>query len=160
MKLFRLALLAVLLVSALSPPLHAADAAPVVVGQAQVSGKLVPCYQIDNATVVCTTDLAQFRKKLSWVPGQHPWTTIILAVSAVALIYLFCGLNFVDEWDRRPMKRFGKYIGSLDPGVSWREPLTTRTIKIRNPYDGVDDLYHRLEVEHHSIEALDTIAKS
>lgn len=142
MKLFRLALVAALLVFTVSPTLHAADTVPVV-GQAQVSGKTVPCYQTDNTTVVCTPDIAGFHGR-SWIPATmlsiSPAGWYVGAFLFCVLIYLFCGLNIVDQWDRRPMKRFGKYTGTLGPGGAWREPFTTRaidTVSIRDQFEGL-----------------------
>lgn len=48
-----------------------------------------------------------------------------LSVCAAALLvwYILVGVNVVKQWDRRPVLRFGKYIRTLEPGLSWVDPL-------------------------------------
>lgn len=54
----------------------------------------------------------------------------VLVVSIVAFVfiagYLLAGLTIVDQRERRPVLRFGKYLRTLGPGVRWIEPLTNK----------------------------------
>jgi regulator of protease activity HflC (stomatin/prohibitin superfamily) len=54
-------------------------------------------------------------------------TNIILAFLGLSLfIYILSGLNIVNEWERAPVIRFGKYLRTLGAGVRWIEPFTNR----------------------------------
>lgn len=50
-------------------------------------------------------------------------------LALAVLIYFLKGINIVQEWMRRPVLRFGRYVATLGPGFSWCEPFTTRTLE-------------------------------
>jgi regulator of protease activity HflC (stomatin/prohibitin superfamily) len=43
--------------------------------------------------------------------------------------WFIAGVNIVDQWMRRPVLRFGRYIRTLGPGFSWTEPFTCRRLE-------------------------------
>jgi regulator of protease activity HflC (stomatin/prohibitin superfamily) len=59
-------------------------------------------------------------------------------------IYLLNGINVVNQWERKPLKRFGRFVGTLGPGIHWREPFSTRVISTIDIRDQVDSVYSRL----------------
>ena len=38
-------------------------------------------------------------------------------------VYAICWINIVNEWERRIVMRFGKYVRTLGPGISFVEPI-------------------------------------
>lgn len=52
-----------------------------------------------------------------------------LLVGLVAGFYPLSGLVVVQEWERVPVMRFGKYVRTLGPGMCWLEPVTQRTLE-------------------------------
>lgn len=56
-------------------------------------------------------------------------TVIFSIVGLLALVWLLCGINIVNEWERRPILRFGRYVRTLGPGFSWTEPFTHRRLE-------------------------------
>lgn len=62
-----------------------------------------------------------------------------------AVIYLISGIYIVDQWNRVPVKRFGKYVRTLGPGFSWMEPFSTSSIDTISIKDNVDDLHECLD---------------
>lgn len=57
---------------------------------------------------------------------ENNWGMILVTV--VCILYLMSGLCIVSEWERVPLMRWGKYVRTLEPGVAWVEPLSTKTI--------------------------------
>lgn len=47
-----------------------------------------------------------------------------LPVYFVGLVvpYLLCGINIIDQWNRRPVLLFGKYVDTKGPGFCWVDP--------------------------------------
>jgi len=66
------------------------------------------------------------------------WRWVLLAV--VVLIYVLKGVVIVKQWERIPITRFGRYVGTLGPGLSWIEPFTTRRLDPRPIQDVVYSL--------------------
>lgn len=62
------------------------------------------------------------------------------ALLVAGLLYLLSGINIVNEWERRPVLRFGKYVRTLGPGLSWTEPFTNRRLEDIAVNDEVWDL--------------------
>jgi regulator of protease activity HflC (stomatin/prohibitin superfamily) len=73
------------------------------------------------------------------------------------VIYAICGINIVDQWERKPYKRFGKYKGTLGPGFTWLEPFSTRVIDTITIRDSVDDLYESLNINPGSVQTHDNV---
>jgi regulator of protease activity HflC (stomatin/prohibitin superfamily) len=65
--------------------------------------------------------------------------------SLIVIIYLLKGLHVVDQWEVKPTKRFGKYVGNLTTGIAWREPFSTRIIDTIDMRDIVENLFSRME---------------
>lgn len=62
----------------------------------------------------------------SIIPGMLGIGTFLIA--AIAL-YLVNWVHAVNEWDRRPVLRFGKYIKEVGPGLAFVEPLFYTTLE-------------------------------
>lgn len=58
--------------------------------------------------------------------------------------YLLKGLHVTNEWERKPMKRWGKYFRTLEPGITWAEPFSSRIIETVEINDQVDNVYVEL----------------
>jgi regulator of protease activity HflC (stomatin/prohibitin superfamily) len=67
----------------------------------------------------------QFTFKSLFSDGDSP-NIIPLSIYAMALVawYLLSWINVVNEWNRRPVMFFGRYVRTLGPGISLVEPLT------------------------------------
>lgn len=68
------------------------------------------------------------------------YAKVVVPLLAV-LIYIISGIRIVDQWERKPLKRFGKYICTLGPGFNWNEPFSTSVIDTISIRDNVDDLH-------------------
>jgi regulator of protease activity HflC (stomatin/prohibitin superfamily) len=55
-------------------------------------------------------------------------------------IYFFCGLNIIDQWNRRGVMRLGKYAGNIGPGLCWIDPAFCRIVEEVSLRDEVWDL--------------------
>lgn len=62
----------------------------------------------------------------------------------IMAIYLLSGLHITDQWDRRPLKRWGKYTRTLGPGITWAEPFSNTIIDTIDMKDQVDNVYAEL----------------
>jgi regulator of protease activity HflC (stomatin/prohibitin superfamily) len=58
--------------------------------------------------------------------------------------YLICWINFINEWERRPYLRFGRYAGTAGPGPVLIEPIFNK-ILADVP---VQDVVEEVPVEH------------
>lgn len=76
------------------------------------------------------------------------------AVMATVAIYMACMVNIVNEWERRPVMRFGRYSKTLGPGISFLEPLTYSTLPDVSLQDQV------LEVEVENLQTHDNVGIS
>jgi regulator of protease activity HflC (stomatin/prohibitin superfamily) len=73
------------------------------------------------------------------------WIYVVYGVGLlIALFYVCSGFFVVDQWERLPMKRFGKYTETAGPGIHWYEPISTSAIDTISIRDQVDDLCDRL----------------
>jgi regulator of protease activity HflC (stomatin/prohibitin superfamily) len=62
----------------------------------------------------------------------------------VVVLYVLSGIKITNQWERRPIKRFGKYIRTLGPGFAWVEPFFTSVIETVDMQDQVDSVYQEL----------------
>jgi regulator of protease activity HflC (stomatin/prohibitin superfamily) len=53
---------------------------------------------------------------VEWVDGR--WLAVFLL-----LCWAFAGIHIINEWERRPVLRLGRYVGTAGPGLVWIEPL-------------------------------------
>lgn len=58
--------------------------------------------------------------------------------------YISSGLHVTDQWERKPMKRWGKYLRTLGPGITWAEPFSSKVIETVNVNDQVDNVFGKL----------------
>ena len=75
----------------------------------------------------------------------------------VVVFYFFAGLHIVDQWERKPVKRFGKYVTTLGPGITWLEPFSSRVIDTVDIRDQVDNIYEWLKIKPTSIQTHDNV---
>jgi len=61
---------------------------------------------------------------LGFLESSWPWLLAVILLS----LYLSSGLHFIEQWNRHPVMRFGKYVGTLQPGPQWIEPFTNRVL--------------------------------
>jgi regulator of protease activity HflC (stomatin/prohibitin superfamily) len=71
---------------------------------------------------------------------------LLVAVTFI-LIYLLLGITIVDQWERYPIKRFGKLVKVLGPGLTWVEPFSSRIIKRVSLQAIVANVYGRLDYQ-------------
>jgi len=69
---------------------------------------------------------------------QDHWLFLTLCV--VVIFYLRWGINVVREWERVPVLRFGKYVRTLEPGITWLEPFTHTLLATVSINEVVTDL--------------------
>jgi regulator of protease activity HflC (stomatin/prohibitin superfamily) len=81
--------------------------------------------------------------------GYH--MPLFFLFGALILAYLANGINIVDQWNRRPVMFFGKYVRTLGPGISWVEPLTYNMLSDINVQDTV------IEVEAEEVQTKDNV---
>jgi regulator of protease activity HflC (stomatin/prohibitin superfamily) len=81
-----------------------------------------------------------------------------LIVAAIALAYLKKGVVIVKQWERVPVTRLGRYVGTLEPGLSWIEPLTSRRLNARLVQDVVYSLLVPAVLTHDNVPVELTIA--
>ena len=74
---------------------------------------------------------------LPWRPGRVTWLLVSLA------IYGLSGLKIVDQWERVPVMRLGRYQYAAGPGLVWVEPLLNKMLNAV----GVADASTKLNVE-------------
>ena len=68
-------------------------------------------------------------------PGTRaplPFGLIGLIVAVVGLLWLFSGFYVVDEQERAVTLRFGKYIGTTEPGLRWHIPWPVDKVEVIN----------------------------
>lgn len=51
-----------------------------------------------------------------------------VAPAVVLLVLLRRSVNIVQEWERRPVLRFGRYIRTLNPGIGFINPITHKVL--------------------------------
>ena len=81
----------------------------------------------------------------------------VLVVGAV-IVYFFKGVVIVKQWERIPVTRFGRYIRTLGPGLSWIEPFTSRRLDARPVQDVVYSLTVPSVLTHDNVPVELTIA--
>lgn len=81
-----------------------------------------------------------------------------LVVAAIILAYLVKGFIVVKEWERVPVTRFGRYIRTLGPGLSWIEPAASRAMTPRPVQDVVYSLTIAAVLTHDNVPVELTIA--
>lgn len=52
----------------------------------------------------------------------------VLALSLAVLWYFIAGINIINEWERRPVLLFGRYMETAGPGLRFIEPLFHTTM--------------------------------
>ena len=57
---------------------------------------------------------------------RRPWWLKWVIAGAIAIIIAFCALGVytVDQTEEAVIKEFGKFVGTAEPGIHWRNPLT------------------------------------
>ena len=83
------------------------------------------------------------------------WPHVV--VTMILFFYFISGLHVVNEWERKPMKRFGKFAGVMGPGIRWREPFSTRIIETIDIRDQVDNIFQWLRIKPSSIQTHDNV---
>lgn len=78
-----------------------------------------------SVTTFCNPDLGRCVPVQS-EPDQH--LPIWVWILAMATWYSLCWINIVNEWERRPVLLFGRYVNTLDAGLSFLEPLFYTTL--------------------------------
>lgn len=48
---------------------------------------------------------------------------VYVYLSGLVLLYVFTGINFVNEWERLAVLRFGRYVETAGPGLTFVDPL-------------------------------------
>jgi regulator of protease activity HflC (stomatin/prohibitin superfamily) len=81
-----------------------------------------------------------------------------LIATAVVLTYLLKGVVVVKQWERVPVTRFGRYVHTLGPGLSWIEPFTSRRLNPRLVQDVVYSLTVPGVLTHDNVPVELTIA--
>jgi regulator of protease activity HflC (stomatin/prohibitin superfamily) len=71
------------------------------------------------------------------VDGSPLHASPVLWILIGVLWYVVNWINIVNEWNRRPVMFFGRYVKTLEPGISLVEPLTHRTLSDVNVQDTV-----------------------
>jgi regulator of protease activity HflC (stomatin/prohibitin superfamily) len=84
------------------------------------------------------------------------WRWLVLVV--IATIYVLKGLVIVKQWERVPVTRFGRYLRTLGPGLSWVEPFTSRRLDPRPVQDVVYSLTMPSVLTHDNVPVELTIA--
>ncbi|MBI4991782.1 MAG: SPFH domain-containing protein [Candidatus Harrisonbacteria bacterium] len=69
-----------------------------------------------------------------------PWMNVYVWLAGVALSYALSGINIVNEWDRRPVLLFGRYIKTIGPGLCWVDPAFHRVLEDVSVQDMISDL--------------------
>lgn len=70
--------------------------------------------------------------------GMTANTLIILGLSLVW--FTLCSMNIVEEWNRRPVLRLGKYHCEIGPGVAFVNPFVDDVLDDVNVYDEVSTI--------------------
>ena len=70
--------------------------------------------------------------------GHQPLTILFLVPAAAW--YVICGIRVVQEWERVPIMLFGKYLGTLNPGLGWVDPIFFSTLQPINVQDITRDV--------------------
>lgn len=84
---------------------------------------------------------AQEYQNLTSVPPAQS-TRIPLAVYVLGLvgIYGITGFNTINEWNRRPFTRLGRYVGAYGPGLVWIDPVLHHSLGDYGIWDYARDL--------------------
>jgi regulator of protease activity HflC (stomatin/prohibitin superfamily) len=83
------------------------------------------------------------------------WRWLIAA--GIALTYLAKGVVIVKQWERVPIMRLGRYVRTLEPGISWIEPVTSRRLEARLVQDVVYSLMVPAVLTHDNVPVQLTI---
>lgn len=59
------------------------------------------------------------------IPAIDP----IVWILGLIAIYGFCGINIINEWDRRPFLLFGRYKRTAGPGFAWVDPAFHKSLE-------------------------------
>ena len=84
------------------------------------------------------------------------WRWLVAAV--IVTIYVLKGVVIVKQWERVPVTRFGRYVRTLGPGLSWVEPVTSRRLDARPVQDVVYSLTVPSVLTHDNVPVELTIA--
>lgn len=89
------------------------------------------------------------------IGGGHPFhLSGITMIFGYIVIYILLWVNAVDQWVRRPVLRFGKYITSVGPGLCFVEPLFHTTLEDVP----INDVVEEIEIEH--VQTADNVSIS
>jgi len=77
--------------------------------------------------------------------------SLLLLAGAVCTWYFLNWINVVNQWERRPLMRFGRYIRTLGPGISFVEPLFNHTL------DDVSIQDDTIEVPADNVQTMDNV---
>jgi regulator of protease activity HflC (stomatin/prohibitin superfamily) len=61
-------------------------------------------------------------------------------ILGLAIAYVVSGINIVNEWDRRPVLLFGRYVRTIGPGLCWVDPAFHRVLDDISVQDMISDL--------------------
>lgn len=118
-------------------------------GNAMVNGQITPCYLLPNKIVCSSTPPTEETAVGNMIEAITLHGSAKYGAGAllllVALFYVLSGINIVDQWERKPLTRWGKYIGTLEGGVYWREPFSTKVIDTISVRDKIEDIYTELD---------------
>src|SRR5215471_12978603 len=52
-----------------------------------------------------------------------PWVDVTWLVGTLLLCWALAGVHIINEWERRPVLRLGRYVATAGPGPVWIEPI-------------------------------------
>jgi regulator of protease activity HflC (stomatin/prohibitin superfamily) len=73
-----------------------------------------------------------------------PYVSIWWLCGALVVIYFGSGINFVTEWERRPILRFGRYVDTIGPGLVWYDPA----FHVRLEAESIQDEVYEINIEN------------
>jgi len=71
-----------------------------------------------------------------WIPQPN----LLVYLAGLAAIYFLAGINIVQEWMRRPIMLFGRYVQTIGPGFAWIDPIFHSRLADVPVQDVVDEL--------------------
>lgn len=87
---------------------------------------------------------AQYKTPSTPSDNSRPFSPEIIYFSGMILIYGLAGCNVINEWDRRPVLKLGRYVRTAGPGFAWVDPTIHSTMDDVSLQDEVNTL----EIEH------------
>src|SRR5262245_5611724 len=70
-------------------------------------------------TIALITSLAYIVLRLA----DAPWVDARWLVGVLVLCWVLAGVHIINDWERRPVLRLGRYVTTAGPGPVWIEPI-------------------------------------